>query len=226
MVVLPLIYFQSKQSKKDVWVMLSSLCFILMLVSVILTFSRNAFVNMIIFFILINIRKKISIKIWSLALLIILLIIITPSTYWSRISTITSYESGSALKLKLDYFISGIKIVSNQPIFGAGYGNVFTIHNSMLQIAAELGLVVLILYLSIIFIFLKDMKKIGSILQKRSHGDITILPWILSICIIAYIVGGLSISIPLFHAFFIILAVGMVLKRLTLSESFYLNQTN
>jgi len=214
MMILPLIYYQAISNKRDGWKLLALICFPLTIFTVILTFSRNGFISLVIFFLLIYFKGKVSIKIWGLILIISLIIMITPNIYWHRVSTITSLRVESGLKMKLSRFQKGIGIISHHPLFGAGNGQVFTIHNTILQIGAELGLPALLLFLSLIYFSLRNLKKIETFLKENNNDDLFKLPWLLVIGIVSYIVGGLSISIPLFLPFFIILSIITALKHI------------
>jgi len=218
LMILPIIYYQLSHEKIVFWKVLSFICFPLVIFTVMLTFSRNGFICLVIVLFLIFNKGKISFKTWSLVLIVVLMFIMVPSFYWSRMATITSLRIESGLRMKIGYFLEGINIIRTHPVIGVGYGNSFTIHNTILQVGADLGLPVLLLFLSIIFIALKDLKMIGLSLSKDKLYDLSELPWMLIISLIAYIIGGLTISIPLFLPFIIILAIIAAIKNLYMME--------
>jgi hypothetical protein len=214
LMILPLVYYQAIQSKRNIWKGLALVCFPVCIFTVILTFSRNGFVALTVVLAMLFFRRKGSFKIWGSIAIIILIVLLTPGLYWSRIATIPSIEVDSGLMLKLSYFRQSLNIILGNPLIGVGYGNSFSIHNTFLQIAADLGILVLLLFLGIIYTAYKNLKKIELSFRDNDFGEVSRLPWLLVISLAAYIIGGLTISIPLFFLFIVILGLIMAFKNL------------
>jgi hypothetical protein len=214
LMIVPLIYFQWFLPQSGFWRFLAAAGLVLSVFTVILTFSRNGFVGLAAVALLLFFERRRSRKILSLFLIIILAILIVPSSYWNRIATITSLETESGLRLKISHLIRGLSVVVSHPILGIGLGRLgYSVHNTLLQVAAEAGLPALFAFLGILYFAFTELKKAQRFLAEKAP-KMSRLPRMFMISLIAFLIGGLTISIHHLFLFFVILGLVVALRNL------------
>jgi O-antigen ligase len=150
-------------TQRGLWRFLSLVCAAVMAVGVVVTFSRAGFLGLTLTcgFLLWKLGQKSRARTVTLALLAGgLLLLLIPSGYTSRLSTILDNKSdktGSALERR-EIMDRALSLAVRRPIIGVGMNNfsIYSVkdrlaHNSYLEIAAELGVFGLIAYLILIF---------------------------------------------------------------------------
>jgi hypothetical protein len=208
LMIMPLIYFLWFLPQSGSWRFLAAAGLVLSVFTVILTFSRNGFVGLAVVMVLLFFERRRSPKILSLFLIIILIILFVPSSYWNRIATITSLQVESGLRLKISHVIRGLSVVVHHPILGIGLGRLgYSVHNSLLQVAAEAGLPTLFVFLGILYYAFMELKRAQRFLSENAP-KLARLPRMLSISLIAFLIGGLTISIH--HLFLLIVILGLI----------------
>jgi len=224
---IPLVFYQF-ESKKPVFLkMISIIIMGFLLFTIILSFSRGAFVSLMVVLVLLLLRsfKKGTNK-WTLALLIILvatLFSLAPQSYWARIQAVR-IDAGSG---RFYIWRDGIRMFLDHPLLGVGpknfpiyyatsYGKMFRVgrpraaHNTYLEIAAEMGVIGLFLFLSLIWVVLRDLKRtksklnkdkffqVGNIVEFLEMGFIGLMVWAVfghffSISKILFMTSGISV---------------------------------
>lgn len=215
---LPLLYFLLFQKQPRTWHSMTLWAMVLSPITVFFTASRNGFVSLIVVLALLLLRKKrASIK-WAFVMIMVVLIIFAPSGYRQRISTIADMNVESGLSLKISHVQRGLGIISQNPLFGIGLGKLQrAIHNTFLQIAVDVGLPAMFLFLVLMFMAFVRLRKAGTlIIANPSVAAFSELPLMLMISLVAYLIGGLTVSSNLMLPFFIILGLVTVIKNVFL----------
>jgi O-antigen ligase len=145
-----------------------------MLGGVIATFSRGGFVGLVtITFVLSwKFAKRYRAAVLGLgAIMIVILLVIAPAAYLNRLST--SKDDSAATRL--DDLKRSLFIAARHPALGVGMDNyeIYSnhekaTHNAYTQVAAEMGLFALGLYLVFLLSALKSLRKIESSVAVRS----------------------------------------------------------
>jgi putative inorganic carbon (HCO3(-)) transporter len=155
--------------------MLYLTCAVLMIGGIIATFSRGGFLGLI---------CSGGVLAWKLArrnkwlmgavlpMVILLFVLLAPGGYGNRIST-TSDESAIA---RMDDLKRSIFIAAHHPLLGVGINNYILFsnkdkatHNSYTQVASEMGLTALALYLMFLFTSLKQLRRISKETSAARH---------------------------------------------------------
>jgi hypothetical protein len=214
LMIMPLIYFQWFLPQSRFWRLLAVAGLFLSVFTVILTFSRNGFVGLAVVTLLLFFHQKKSPQVLSLFLIFFLIILLVPGSYWSRISTITSLTVESGLRLKISHVIRGLSVVAGHPLLGIGLGGLgYSVHNTLLQVAAEAGLPAFFVFLGILYYAFAELKRVPELLAENAP-QMSRLPRMLVISLIAYLIGGLTISIHHLFLFVVILGLVVVLRNL------------
>ena len=218
---LPLLYFLLRQKQSRPWHYLTLWAIVLSPITVFLTASRNGFVTLIVVVALLFLKKKSSSLKWAFVMIMVVLILVAPSGYRQRISRITDLNVESGLSLKISHFQRGLGIISQNPLFGIGLGKLQrAIHNSVLQIAVDVGLPAMFLFLSLIYLAFTRLKKVGRLIrQSPSAASFSELPAIVMISLVAYLIGGLTVSNNLMLPFFMILGLITAVQNISLKET-------
>jgi len=213
LMILPLLYFQITLKQRRGWQLLAMVGVALSIITVILTFSRNGFINLILVLALIFLKDKRSRRVWAFVGVLLIAILLTPQRYWTRVLSTSGVETykfsmSKGISAKLSYVQGGVDIVRRHPLVGIGTGRLErSIHNSIIQVAVEMGLPVMILYLAILAVAFKELKRIRVHSGLGSGGSPSELPYMLMVGLVAYIIGGLTISIHWHFPFFMILGI-------------------
>ncbi len=208
------------------------------LATVVMTYSRAGALTIGIIFVLymwkLRRRRERS-WLFAVAAVGILSLPMVPSSYYERLSTISSIESdqtGSSQERWSDMTIALKSILSN-PIKGHGVGmNVNTmrdargqegraVHNVYLEHALDLGLPGLMLFLLLV----ASCVKAARVAQERSmmKGKDTLfhLAQGIEISLIAYLVEGMFHPVSFQFYFYYIASLAVAVRRLALSEESY-----
>jgi O-antigen ligase len=218
---LPVLFFLVHHKQSKAWQSLSMLGFFLSPFTVFLTASRNGFVTLVVVLALILFQKRSSPKLWAFLLIMVLLILIAPGGYWQRISTIPRLDVESGLSLKISHLQRGLEIIKANPLFGIGLGKLTrAIHNTVLQVAVEVGLPAVLIFLTMIYLAFKELKRVERFTARNVHLVMfSRLPWMVIVGLIAYLIGGLTVSYNLMLPFYIMLGLITAMRNLTLLES-------
>lgn len=81
--------------------------------------------------------------------------IFAPASYWDRLQTIGTYQEDSSAMGRLELWGIAVSLIPEHPVFGVGFNNFTryafnTPHEAYLQVAAELGLPALFVYVSLL----------------------------------------------------------------------------
>ena len=165
-------------------------------------------------------------------IVIIVLMLLTPQESWNRILTIFELESDyntSGDRGRLAIWERGIGVFFQQPwgVGGGAYqaadlragGTFITAHNSLLQVAVELGLIGFILYVSF---FRKTWKYTESLIRGRCDVEgATVLARGFGIgaraALIGYLISGFFLSMAYGRIFYVILALVAAVETVWLS---------
>jgi O-antigen ligase len=213
---------------------------------VILTKSRGGFIALAVVSLvtLVKVPSRIPFLRTGLTLSAILIFsLVAPPTYWQRISTIWG---GEDLKTAADGYLrggfetarwqiwkNGLILIASHPILGVGAG-AFTVaegslhkggkwnapHSSFIQITAELGIGGLVIFLFLIYRGFANCRTV--IRATRQTPSMARYYWIahgLEASLCGYVVAGSALTQAYSDIFYFLLAMSIVLVRLTTSRT-------
>jgi len=153
----------------------------LMVGAVIVTFSRGGFIGLVAAVLLLVRRlgrKNRVATTGALVFAIILFLALVPSTYSSRLSTIlnSSADLTASSSQRTEVFKRSVWVALRYPLFGVGIGNFphksprnLATHNAYTQVAAEMGLAAMVVYILFQVHSLRRLRRIEE--QSRSRPD-------------------------------------------------------
>ena len=211
--------------------------------TVILTKSRGGFIALAVvgLLILAKIPSRIPfLRVGFVLAAVLIFALLAPSSYWQRISSIwggeaptaDGYLAGGFETARWGIWTNGLILIASRPVLGVGAG-AFAVaegslhkggkwnapHNSFIQITAELGLPGLAVFLFLLYRGLGNCRRV--IRATRGFRSLAGHFWIahgLEASLWGYIVAGFALSQAYSDIFHFLLAMSLILVRLTASR--------
>ena len=195
-------------------------CALLLIAGMVATFSRGGFLGFIcvIGFLVRKFAPRNRIVFGVLALTVVMATIAVAPGYRSRISNI---NDASAVA-RTDDLKRSILVAVRHPVFGVGMDNYIiysnankTTHNAYTQVAAEMGVVALLIYLAVLFIPFKRLRQIElATWSAKDKPSIYYLAIGLQASLVAYMVVSFFASVAyLWYAYYLV-AYCICLRRI------------
>jgi O-antigen ligase len=231
--ILPITVALMLGSKGAVRKFMYGACAALMIAAIVLSYSRGAFIGMLIVLLFIawklgrQRRLEIVFAVLGFAGVIVLL---APDKYGSRLLSIfipSLDAEGSADSRRGELFRS-IYVALRHPLLGIGMGNYqpemsykgLVTHNSYTQVAAEMGMTALACYVMFV---LTPLKKLGQIAREtfetRRDSRFYYLALGLQASLIAYLISSFFLSVAYVWYVFYLVGYAVCLRRLYESET-------
>ncbi|HEX3230805.1 MAG TPA: O-antigen ligase family protein, partial [Pyrinomonadaceae bacterium] len=185
-------------------------CAAMMIFGILLSYSRGAFIGVLVVFVFLALRlgrrSKFEIAVLLVALLAAMLLM-APSGYSDRLLSIVMPgmdSNGSADSRRGELFRS-IYVALRHPLLGVGMGNYqanmsykgLVTHNSYTQVASEMGMTALVLYISFM---VRPFRKLSSIAKQtfgvREDSHFYHLALGLQASLLVFMVSSFFLSVP------------------------------
>ena len=184
---------------------------VLYIINIILTYSRTGMIAMGVIAIGLTVKSRRKAKTLILILIILgLIICLAPSRYKDRAASIfipEKSEDGSR-EARITIFWRGIEIFLENPVLGVGLGN-FSVaegamhefgqwkvaHNGYLEMASELGIFGLIIFLGLLYLTIENFRQIQKISSAPNHSIASLyLFQMLEVSLWVYMVSNFFLS--------------------------------
>lgn len=208
-------------------------CAAVMISAIVLSYSRGAFIGMLIVFLFmawkLGRQRRLEI-IFAVLALAGVLVVLAPDKYGSRLLSIfipSLDTEGSADSRRGELFRS-IYVALRHPLLGIGMGNYqpemshkgLVTHNSYTQVGAEMGMTALITYVLFIVSPLKKLAQIASeTFETRRDSRFYYLALGLQASLIAYLVSSFFLSVAYVWYVYYLVGYAVCLRRLYESET-------
>jgi O-antigen ligase len=208
-------------------------CAVLMVAAIALTYSRGAFIGLLVsgLFMAWRIapRRRLEIFIGGLVLVVAFLAI-APGGYALRLASIfvPSLDPLGSSDARRGELIRSLYVAIRHPLLGIGMGNYqpemshrgLVTHNSYTQVAAEMGAAALVCYLLFI---VTPLRKLGQVAREtfevRSHSHFYYLAVGLQASLLGYMVSSFFASVAYLWYVFYLVGYAVCLRRLYESET-------
>lgn len=208
-------------------------CAAVMISAIILSYSRGAFIGMVVVLLFIALklgrRRRVEI-VFAVIGFAAAIVLLAPDKYGSRLLSIVIPSldpEGSADSRRGELFRS-IYVALRHPLLGIGMGNYqpemsykgLVTHNSYTQVAAEMGMTALACYTMFILMPLKKLAQIGrETFETRRDSRFYYLALGLQASLLAYIVSSIFLSVAYVWYVYYLVAYAVCLRRLYESET-------
>jgi O-antigen ligase len=198
--------------------------------AIMLTYSRGGFITLVVVLILCFLKMgrqgKRSKHLLPFMLVVIAFILLAPHDYLDRLQTITDFSkdrSGSG-QARQEAIEKTLEVISEHPLLGIGMGmNGLAlnakglywayVHNVYLQIASEIGIAALIVFVALILRLLKATRRIQTQFQgNQHHRKLILLARATEISLSAFCIAALFHPIAYHFYFYYIAAFALALK--------------
>jgi len=212
---------------------LYAVCAAIMVAAIVLSYSRGAFIAMIV--VLIFIAFKIGPRhragiILAIAALAGAIVVFAPDKYGVRLLSIffPSLDPGGSADFRRGELFRSLYIALRHPVLGIGMGNYqpemsyrgLVTHNSYTQVACEMGVAALACYTMFIVSPLRKLRKIASeTFEARANSHFYYLAVGLEASLIAYMVASFFLSVAYTWYVFYLVGFAMCLRRLYEAET-------
>lgn len=230
--LIPLVAFSYTLIKTEMRWFLKILSFVLLgliVVSIILTFSRGGWLALLATLFLIGLNERTNKKLlFFLAISFLAAIIIIPKDFFLlRFGSVQSITMDASVAQRLRLLKGSFQMFLDHFFTGVGIGNFLAYsklyaklnfplvaHNTYLHVAAELGIVGLILFISLLWVTFQNLRRAAALLLKTSLSKLHHYPKGLMIALAGFAVNALTLSEHLNIALFLIIAFTVVIQKL------------
>jgi probable O-glycosylation ligase (exosortase A-associated) len=191
-------------------------CALLMVGGVIISFSRGAFLGLLGASIALAWklgRRNRLLMIILVAAFLVALIALAPGEYTDRMSTIGSVSRDESSSSRRDLLVRSIIVALHNPVFGVGIGNFHIVsirelvsHNAYTQVAAEMGLAAMVVYIMLLVVPFKRLRLIEHATYESRRGSrLYYLSVALQASMVAYMISSFFGSVAYqFYVYYLI----------------------
>ncbi len=211
------------------------LCFIFVVTSVgaiMLTYSRAGFITLVVVLIFCFLKMggqgRQSKYLLPFILVVVAFILLAPQDYGDRLQAITDFSkdrsgSGQARRVTIE---KTLEVINEHPLFGVGMGMGvlalnekgllwFHVHNVYLQIASEIGILGMIVFVLIVIALLKSVRLIQTQFRGELHQqELVVLAAAAETSLLAFCVAALFHPVAYHFYFYYIAGFVMALKAI------------
>jgi O-antigen ligase len=152
-----------------------------MIAAIIISYSRGAFLGLAFTTLMlgwkIGRRKRLTIAAFVIAFVIAFLAL-TPASYLDRMATIRNPAMESSALSRRNVLIRSIEVALSHPLLGVGMGNFHIVsikelvsHNAYTQVAADMGIPAMVIYIMFIVAPLRQLRRIERETSVSRHGS-------------------------------------------------------
>jgi O-antigen ligase len=215
-------------SRAGLWKVIHALCATVMIFGIFLSYSRGAFIGMLVVLVFFALKLRRGSK-FELTLLLVgvfaAMLMLAPTGYGSRLLTIfmpALDASGSADSRRGELFRS-IYVALRHPLLGIGMGNYqpnmsyrgLVTHNSYTQVAAEMGMTALVVYTMFIVSPLRKLSKIvRETLAVRQTSPFYYLGLGLQASLLVFMVSTFFLSVPYVWNVYYLIGYAVAFRRI------------
>lgn len=200
-------------------------CSLLLVAGMIATFSRAGFIGFVFVtaFLVWKLAKRNRVIFGALALTVLIAALaLAPGAYRSRLAT-TGDDSAVA---RTDDLKRSVLVAAKHPLFGVGMENYIlysntnhATHNSYTQVAAEMGLLALLLYLGFLIFPFKGLRRIEQATRTaKSKPRVYYLAIGIQASLVGYMLVSFFASVAFVWYAYYLVAYAICLQRLTFGE--------
>ena len=238
-IAIPFVLYWFMRSKGILVRSITLAFFVVMLVGVVGTGSRGAFVALasILIYLAVVVNKRKTTGILVLAVIAAIGLAVAPPNYGSRIQTITNYEEDSSAMGRIHAWKAAVRMAADHPILGVGAGSFssaygrdyrregdpvrwISTHSIYFKILSEYSFLGLAVLLAICFSNL-SMNRRSWLAIRGSPGLFSLderWPRILNMSMIGFMVGGLFLTGVNYLHIFILTALTIATSRIVRRE--------
>jgi O-antigen ligase len=204
---------------------LYALCALVMIGGVMASFSRGGFLGLLGACAVLAWklgRRNRFLMILLVGAFIVALIALAPGEYASRLGTIGSVNGDASSSSRKDLLIRSIMVAIANPVFGVGMGNFHIVsirelvsHNSYTQVASEMGMAAMVIYIMFLVVPLRRLRAIEqATFATRKGSRIYYLSVALQASLVAFMVSSFFGSVAYQFYLYYLIGYAVALRRI------------
>lgn len=222
--------------EKAWWKQLLAVIFALgMVIAIMATFSRGAFLGLMLVFVGIFLRARKKVGLLLIGIIFGLgALAAMPADYYDEISSIKNYEEDASSMYRLYAWRAGWEMIKEHPYTGIGLKHFeyltaqymkrflpdgeknMAAHNSYLHLAAEAGVPALVFFLALLGFSMWELKRIREIAPRRS--PLIYFSYMIELSFWGYIASGFFLSMEDFELVYLLMAMVVALKGIVIQK--------
>jgi O-antigen ligase len=198
---------------------------VLMVGGVIVSFSRGAFLGLLGMSMVLAWklgRSNRFVMVVLVGVLLVALVAVAPGEYTSRLGTIGSVTGDASSSSRRDLLIRSIIVALHNPVFGVGIGNFHIVsihelvsHNAYTQVAAEMGLTAMVIYIMLLVVPFRRLRVIEQATYEGRRGSrIYYLSVGLQASMVAYMISSFFGSVAYQFYVYYLIGYAVALRRI------------
>lgn len=198
---------------------------LLMVGGVIVSFSRGAFLGLLGMGMVLAWklgRSNRFVMILLVGVLLVALIAVAPGEYTNRLGTIGFVTGDASSSSRRDLLIRSIIVAIYNPVFGVGIGNFHIVsihelvsHNAYTQVAAEMGLAAMVIYIMLLVVPFRRLRVIErATYEGRRNSRIYYLSVGLQASMVAYMISSFFGSVAYQFYVYYLIGYAVALRRI------------
>lgn len=206
------------------------LCIIsIFIITTVLTFSRMGMLCLIILLLMVLFKERRHKKFILFTLISLLIIFIAiPDYIWENVRSFQFMTIDESIQQRLRILKGGFNMFLEHPIFGVGLGNFLTqslhytntllprlAHNTFLEIAAEMGILGILVFTLIIIITLRDMGDLEKFYLYKDDSEFLELIKSARISFLIFLLGSMFLTAGPLITFWMFVTLTVVMKKLS-----------
>lgn len=202
-------------------------CAALMVAGIVVTFSRGGFLALSgaigVLCWKIGRKHRASVMV-SMFVFLLAFMVLAPGSYGERLGSIVDHsrDSFGSAGMRQQVLIRSIIIAAKHPLFGVGMGNFHTVsiqelvsHNAYTQVAAEMGIAAMIIYVLFIITPFKRLREIErETFESRVGSRFYYMSIGLQASLVAYMIGSFFASVAYLWYVYYIVGYSICLRRM------------
>lgn len=233
--VLPMLFFLAK-TEKNIWFRrFLAACFVLSTLATIFTYSRGAFLGLLVVFGLLFFHFSMRLKILAVVAVIVALpfaVSMVPDQYIQRVQTIRTYEQDGSANARLTAWKAAWEIAKDRPLTGGGFqviDDVATVkpylsefdsfavgvHSVYFEVLAENGFITFVIFMALLFLSILSARSLRAGSYQRPEDQVFAkYGAMFGISLWAYSVTGMFLEFASFDLYYQIVAAIVISKVL------------
>ena len=233
--ILPFLFFLAKDTHNRWLKRFLQLTFFLCVVSVMFTYSRGAFLGLVVvlglIFLRLNFKSKIVIAV-VISLLASIVLSNIPDKWFDRMTSIKTYKQVGSATARLEAWETAWKVALARPLTGGGFQIIddtelsqnfnptatersVGVHSIYFEVLSENGFITLGIFLVLLASSIISTRKVRKVCQANGLTSFSNYSHMLEISIYAYAVSGAFLEFASFDLFYHLVALVIVLKLLS-----------
>ncbi|HYT48991.1 MAG TPA: O-antigen ligase family protein, partial [Pyrinomonadaceae bacterium] len=223
-------FFGSRRSPKKI---LHAVCAAIMITGILLSYSRGAFLGMLVVFVFfaLKIGKRSRLEIAAVVLALLgAILLLAPSGYGTRLLSIfiPGLDPEGSADSRRGELVRSLYVALRHPLLGIGMGNYqpnmsyrgLVTHNSYTQVASEMGATALVLYAMFV---VKPLRKLSVIVREtfavKEKSNFYYLALGLQASLLVYIVSSFFLSVAYTWNVYYLIGYAVCFRRIYESET-------